>query len=76
MRSGFSLAGCLYTPNPVLASTCQSLPLRTGAVLLSMIGRVCVRSGLPVAECLRNPYTVLATTRRGGHCAHLQVRQV
>lgn len=46
-----------------------------GAMLLSMIGQMCARSGLPVAECLRNPYTVLATTRRGGHCAHLQVRR-
>jgi hypothetical protein len=32
----------------------------------------CARSGLPTAECRGNPATVLATTRRGGHCAHLQ----
>lgn len=30
-------------------------------------------SGLPRAECRANPCTALATTRRGGHCAHLQV---
>jgi len=32
----------------------------------------CACSGLPTAECRGNPATVLATTRRGGHCAHLQ----
>ncbi|KAK9838201.1 hypothetical protein WJX81_008546 [Elliptochloris bilobata] len=50
----------------------QHIPrIRTPTLLLSATDDLFV-CGLPMAECRANPFTVLATTRRGGHCAHLQ----